>query len=372
MLTESFPRSAPAAAALGRGLRGLLIAAPCTLLAACATTYLMQAASGQWHVNRARVPIDTVIADPKTPPQLQARLTRVREAREFASRDLGLPDNQSYRSYADIARPFVVWNVIATPEFSIVPHHWCFPVAGCVAYRGYFHEQAAREFAAAMAQKGYDVTVEGVPAYSTLGRFSDPVLSSMMRYGDDELVAEMFHELAHQLLYVKDDSAFNEAFATTVEDAGLERWLAYQGTPERMREFLQDQQREEALVRLLGAARRRLAALYATQEPAPVMRAHKRGILEGLADDIHALERRERVAYPPYDEWVRTGLNNAHLAAVATYYECVPGFKQLLAQEGNDLARFYAAARALSRRPRAERHARVCGPAAAAADAEAD
>jgi len=370
MLTESLPRSAPPAVVRPRRLRGLLAAA-CALLAGCSSSgYLVQAASGQWHVNRARVPMAAVIADPQTSPDLRARLARVRAAREFASRELGLPDNNSYRSYADIQRPYVVWNVVATPEFSTVPHHWCFPVAGCVAYRGYFHEAAARKFAAALARQGFDVTVNGVPAYSTLGKFSDPLLSSMMRYGDDELVAEMFHELAHQLLYVKDDSAFNEAFATTVEDAGLERWLAQQGTPERMQAFLKDQAREADLVRLMGAARAKLAALYATREPLSAMRARKQQVLAALGEDIRALERRAGEDYPLYDEWLRAGFNNAHLASVATYYDCVPGFRQLLGEQGNDLARFYAAARALARQPRAERHARLCGPTAGAAAPE--
>src|SRR5207253_6303601 len=154
---------------------------------------------------------------------LRTHLEEVHAAREFASGELGLPDSSSYRSYADIGRPYVVWNVVAAPEFSVSPKRWCFPIAGCVAYRGYFRERRAREFAAALAVRGYDVSVDGVPAYSTLGRFADPVLSSMLRYGDDELAATIFHELAHQLLYVRDDSQFNEAFASTVEDEGLER-----------------------------------------------------------------------------------------------------------------------------------------------------
>lgn len=373
MLTESLPRSAPAASARRRRRRGLGTAAACVLLAGCSTTgYLAQAASGQWRVNRARVPLETVIADPQAPAQLRARLAQVRAAREFASRELGLPDNASYRSYADIARPYVVWNVVAAPEFSVVPRHWCFPVAGCVAYRGYFHEAAARRFAAALARQGFDITVNGVPAYSTLGKFSDPVLSSMLRYGDEELVAEMFHELAHQLLYVKDDSAFNEAFATTVEDAGLERWLGSQGTPERMQQFRQEQEREADLVRLMGAARAQLAALYARAGPPDELRSRKQLILAALGEQIRSYEQRAHESYPLYDDWLRAGINNAHLASVATYYECVPGFRQLLARADNDLARFYAAARDLARLPRRERHARLCGTAAAAVVARGD
>src|ERR1700730_16357908 len=239
------------------GARALLLAAACTLLSGCGTRYLMQAASGQWQVLRQRVPIDTLLADPRTPPALRAHLEEVRGAREFASRELGLPDNGSYRSYADIGRPYVVWNVVAAPEFSVRPKRWCFPIAGCVAYRGYFREQRAREFAASLAVRGFDVSVDGVPAYSTLGKFADPVLSSMLRYGDDELAPTIFHELAHQLLYVRDDSEFNEAFATTVEGAGLERWLTHQRDSQRLQPLRARQAHAAEFVSLLAQSRPR-------------------------------------------------------------------------------------------------------------------
>ena len=212
MLTETPTAGAPPL----RALLGLVV----VLLGGCGTPYLMQAAAGEWHVLHARQPIGRVIDDPRTSAELRARLTLVRQARDFASHELGLPDNNSYRSYADIGRPYVVWNVVATPEFSVVPKHWCFPVAGCVSYRGYFHERQRPQLRFRDGRRGFDVAIDPVPAYSTLGKFADPVLSTMLRYGDDELAATIFHELAHQLLYVKDDSSFNEAFATTVEDVG--------------------------------------------------------------------------------------------------------------------------------------------------------
>jgi predicted aminopeptidase len=370
MLTETpaagVARSGVGARARG-GARALLLAAACALLSGCGTLYVMQAAGGEWHVLHERVPIARLLADPETPPQLRARLTQVQAAREFASQQLGLPDNKSYRSYADIGRPYVVWNVVATPEFSVTPQHWCFPVAGCVAYRGYFREQRAHEFAAALAVRGFDVTVDGVPAYSTLGRFADPVLSSMLRYGDDELAATIFHELAHQLLYVRDDSEFNEAFATTVADVGLERWLAHQGEAERIRAFREQQASERELVGLLSRTRARLALLYASAVPRAQMRDSKAAVFNQLATDIRALEKRAGVVYPLYEEWIDEGLNNARLASVATYYDCVPGFMRLLQEADDDLPRFYAAARELARQPRAARHARLCETAEPAA-----
>jgi predicted aminopeptidase len=365
MLTETLRGSVPAPrrARHARLLPCLLLAA---LLSGCGTTYLLQAASGQAHVMHAREPLTQVIDDPSTSAQLRERLRLVRAARSFATEELKLPDNKSYTTYADIKRPYVVWNVVAAPEFSVTPKEWCFPVAGCVTYRGYFKEQDARQFALELRAKGYDTAVDPVPAYSTLGKFSDPVLSSMLSYGDDELVATIFHELAHQRLYVQDDSAFNEAFATTVEDAGLERWLARQGSPQRMQQFRADRAREAAFVHLLGHTRGRLAQLYASGAAPAQMRARKRELFAELTGQIRTFERQPGDA-GAFAEWLGSNLNNARLASVATYYDCVPGFTQLLAAEGGDLQRFYAAAHALGKMPRAERHARLCKSSATAA-----
>jgi predicted aminopeptidase len=271
---------------------------------------------------------------------------------------LHLPDNRSYRTYADIKRPYVVWNVVATPEFSVEPKHWCFPIAGCVAYRGYFKEKSARAFAARLATQGFDVTVGGVPAYSTLGKFADPVLSTMMRYGDSDLAAIIFHELAHQLLYVKNDSEFNEAFATTVEEAGLERWLESRGHPDRMRKFLQENGDENAFIELFASRRAQLKQLYASAIAVPQMRQRKAAIFAQLTADARELQRKQ--GHPYYESWLDEGLNNAHLASIATYYQCMPGFKRLLAEQGGDMQRFYAAARELAKEPHAVRHARLC------------
>jgi predicted aminopeptidase len=371
MLTETPAEGAArtAVATLGSWrVRALTLASAGALLAGCGTPYLMQAASGEWHVLHERVPIDTVLADPHTAVAVREHLERVRAAREFASHELGLPDNDSYRSYADIGRPYVVWNVVAAPEFSVVPKRWCFAVAGCVAYRGYFHEQSARDFALGLESQGFDVAVDGVAAYSTLGKFADPVLSSMLRYGDDDLAATIFHELAHQLLYVRDDSEFNEAFATTVEYVGLERWLAHQGATARMQAFRAEQQRERALVSMLTATRTRLEQLYASPLPRHEMVVRKAQVFTQLSTDIRALERRQGVTYPLYEEWIAAGLNNARLASVATYFDCVPGFMRLLREQDDDLPRFYGAARKLAEQPRSERHARLCTPETTATD----
>jgi predicted aminopeptidase len=340
--------------------RLLLVMALAIGLSGCGTLYVMQAAGGELQVMRARKPINKVLTDPKTPQSLRDTLTEVSAAREFASRELKLPDNRSYRTYADLHRKYVVWNVVAAPEFSVRPKQWCFPIAGCVAYRGYFQEKKARAFAADLAKQGFDITLDGVPAYSTLGKFADPVLSTMIVYGPDELAAIIFHELAHQLLYVKNDTQFNEAFASTVENAGLERWLTASGHPDRFKEFVKYNQQEREFAALFAHTRTQLATLYASGVPAADMRARKAEILGVLGTGIRDLEKRLGTRSPVYEEWIKDGLNNARLASEANYNDCLPGFERLLADSGNDLPRFYAAAKEMAHLPKNDRHAKLC------------
>ncbi|HTY92643.1 MAG TPA: aminopeptidase [Steroidobacteraceae bacterium] len=339
-------------------LRITLLLAGASILPGCGSLYLLQAARGQAQIMMARRPIGAVLADPATPPAVRDTLAEVSAARDFASRTLGLPDNRSYRLYADLGRRYVVWNVVAAPEFSVNPRLWCFPVAGCVSYRGYFRQAAAQSYADRLAAQGYDTVVEGVPAYSTLGHFDDPILNTMLPYGRDPLAGIVFHELAHQLLYVPDDSAFNEAFASTVEEEGLARWLAFKGRPDAIEAFRRRQARAGEYSRLLAEARADLARLYASNLPPAPMRAAKQARLAALAASIR--ETQQRFGVPSgYEEWLSHGLNNADLASVATYENCMPGFRRLLAEQG-DLAHFYAAVRALAKQPRARRDAQVC------------
>ena len=353
--------------AIGLTLAAVMLAA----LSGCTSTaYLLQAANGEWHVIHGRKPIVEVIDDPRTPEPLIRELADVREARDFASRELDLPDNDSYRTYVKIDRPYVVWNVVAAPVLSVQPKEWCFPIAGCVAYRGYFSEKRARDFATRLEQSGYDVVIEGVPAYSTLGKLPDPVMSTMMRYGSDELASMIFHELAHQLLYVQNDSRFDEAFAVTVEDEGLKRWLEYKGRAARIAELQKERAEDEQFVALLRRTRDQLAQLYASSAPRSAKLQRKQQLFAGLALAIHALERRLGVRFPEYDAWIAQGLNNAELVSVGTYNDCLPGFARLLRQENDDLPHFYDAARKLAREPKATRDAQLC-PSAASLTANA-
>ncbi|HXQ31511.1 MAG TPA: aminopeptidase [Steroidobacteraceae bacterium] len=323
-------------------------------LAGC---YLLETTRGQFELNERRVPIATLLAEPGTPAPLKARLELATRLRDFASRELGLPDNSSYRAYADVGRPYVVWNVVAAPEFSVDPKTWCFPVAGCVAYRGYFAEARARRFALGLESRGYDVAVGGVPAYSTLGHFADPVLNTMLGWDESELAALVFHELGHQLLYVKNDTAFNEAFATVVENEGVRRWLAATGNGSALREFQERAARYAEVAALVAEARARLKLLYARRLPPAQMRALKAEELARLKADYAA--RRAQLG-PGYEWLFGANLNNALLASVATYQDCVPGLEARLEQAGHDLPQFYAAARALAKLSASDRRAAVC------------
>ncbi len=325
-------------------------------LSGCAVPYLLQAGHGQWQLLRARTPIDRLIADQSTDAALRTRLELARAARAFASSTLGLPDNRSYRSYSALGRDYVVWNVVAAPEFSVAPKRWWFPITGAIAYRGYFREACARRYAAALAAQGYDTCVGGVSAYSTLGRFADPLLDTMLRYGDLQLVGTMFHALAHQLIYVPGDSEFNEAFAMSVERAGVARWLESKGRGAELAAYRERMQQQAALQHILAAGRAQLAQLYERALPADEMRAHKREMLAATVAAARDFESRAGLR-TGYDAWFEAGLNNAHLASVATYYDCVPGFERLLAAQGGELKAYYAQVRALARGPAAARRA---------------
>ena len=298
-------------------------------------------------------------ANPATPDPLRQRLEYVSAARDFASNELGLPDNASYRSYADVGRPYVVWNVFATDEFSVEPRRWCFPIAGCVVYRGYFSESGAEGYARRLRAHGDDVEVGGVAAYSTLGHFQDPLLNTMMGWSDAQLAATVFHELAHQLVYVPGDSSFNETFATVVEETGLERWLARNGRPQDLKSWQGQRRRNQQFIELLLGTRERLRALYASSLPRDAMRAKKQEEFGHLKFEYGLLKAGWN-GYTGYDRWFDRALNNAQLISAATYHGCMPGFRRLLQSVDGDLPRFYQQVRELAAQPKASRQQKLC------------
>jgi predicted aminopeptidase len=337
--------------------RILAVLAICLPLGGC---YLMQAAGGQLDVLARSRPIDEVAGDPATPAGTRARLALVVEAREFAVRELGLPDGRSYRRYADLGRPFAIWSVVVTSEFSIEPRRWCFPVAGCVAYLGFFDPGDARERALRLAVQGHDVSVGGVATYSTLGHLPDPVFNTMLAWRAPRLIGTVFHELAHEQLYVADDTEFNEAYASVVAAAGIHRWYAANTSPD-YDDWQRQEAREREFTALLAATRARLRQLYASGAPPETLRTAKEREFGRLKFEYARLRARWG-GYAGYDAWFDRALNNAHLAAVATYEECVPGLERELDAAGS-LPAFHERAAALGRLTRAERHARVCSGA---------
>lgn len=337
------------------------------LLAASLSTggcYLLQAAGGQMELTSKRQPIAKLLTDERTPEELRARLEYVAAARTFASQELGLPDNDSYRSYADVGRPYVVWNVFATDEFSVQPKRWCFPIAGCVVYRGYFKEDSAKTYARRLRLRGSDTAVGGVAAYSTLGHFKDPVLNTMLGWSDVQLASTLFHELAHQVVYVPGDSEFNEAFATVVEEAGLQRWLAARGRLQDLDEWNEQRERNAQFVKLLLQTRDRLDTLYRSDLPDDEKRERKQYEFGVLKLQYSQLKADQWQGYRGYDAWFSRTLNNAHLVSAATYYGCVPGLRRLLQSVAGDLPAFYEKARELAKETNEARAAAVCSEGA--------
>jgi predicted aminopeptidase len=306
-----------------------------------------------------RRPIDRVLARGELPNGERERLLAVAAIRDFARETLALPVGDSYSSYVALGREAVTWNVVAAPELSLTPETWCFPVAGCVSYRGYFHERGARRFAAKLSAKGYDVTVTSAIAYSSLGWFDDPVLDTFLALPEWELAGLLFHELAHRALYVPDDTAFNESFATAVEELGVDRWLAARGDEAECQQVEAARREERRFDALRLATRAELAALYASGAGDETKRAGKRRILEAFRVE-HRRLRDTGALGPRYDGWLAREVNNADLAAAADYTLWVPAFRALYAEQ-DDFAAFLASARQVAALPADERGERLRG-----------
>ena len=331
------------------------------MLTGCASAgYYAQSITGHLGLMLRARPVAAVLAEPETGPRLAARLRAALGIRDFASGALGLPVNASYRRYAALDRRYVVWNVVAAPELSLAPRRWCFPIAGCVSYRGYFSESDAAAFAAGLASEGWDVTVAGVRAYSTLGWFADPLLSSMVDLPEYLLAGLVFHELAHQRLYAPGDTEFNESFAVVVERAGVRRWIEAAGRSDLAERYRVAAGRRAAFLALVRGARRDLEAVYASSRSDAEKRAAKAERIERLRARYAALRAGWQDG-PSYDAWFERGVNNAALALVAAYDRWVPALEALLARSGGDLEVFYRACDALAKLPPAERRAKLEG-----------
>lgn len=329
-----------------------------------------QAARGQYQILAHQQPIEKLMASAQTPQRLKQRFELLRDLRAFAGQELKLPTDNQYRKYVDVHRPFVVWNVEAASELSLQPKTWWYPLLGSLEYRGYFSKAGATNYAASLRKQGYDVSVGGVEAYSTLGWFKDPVLNTFIFEDDAELAEIIFHELGHQRLFARGDTDFNEAFATTVGQEGARRWLKAKGDTAGLKNYRAHLDRSSQFVHLVMSTRARLEALYGDErtkdgkikagrkknpEAAEKLRAQKEQILREMKEQYVRLKA-QWGGDPEYDGWFSHPINNAHLNSVAAYYDFVPAFEQILAAHGGDMEKFYQAAEQLSKRPKPERH----------------
>jgi predicted aminopeptidase len=317
----------------------------CTASGCSSLGYYTQSINGQLEILVKRQPIEQLINENRLPPEIITRLKLAREIRNFAINDLGLPDNNSYLHYADLGRNFVVWNVFATPELSLQSREWCYLIVGCLSYRGYFSEDAAHSYGNELEARGFDVFVGGVAAYSTLGWFADPVLNTMLQRGDAYLAKVIFHELAHQKVYIKNDTEINEAFADTVADVGMRRWLASNKSL-TYAEFAKIQAQEDEFVELVMRYRNQLDDLYKSGIPDTQKRLNKSVIFEQMINEYRQTQTAQN-GPGRYASWFATGLNNAKLMAVVTYRKYLPGFKKMLLAVDNNLERFYQLAEQL-------------------------
>lgn len=358
---------APATSSRFTALRRARVLVPAAVLVAaalgggCSTLgYYAQSIGGHLSVLRAARPIPEVVADPATAEPLRQRLVRAERIRAFATTALALPENASYTEYADLRRPYVVWNVFATPELSLQLKEWCYPVVGCAGYRGYFDRADAERTADALRADGLEVSLTGVPAYSTLGWLPDPLLNTFIGGSEAQVASLIFHELTHQVVFVGGDTTFNESFATAVEREGVRRWLAAQDDDALRRSYAEFAQRRQDFVDLLLKYRDRLETLFKSGEPDDVKRASKRRLFAELKDEYGRLKA-SWGGFAGYDRFFAQHLTNAHLASIGAYNALVPAFDALLAQAGGDLPRFYEEVRRLSRLPKDERDAHLRG-----------
>lgn len=353
-----------------KGMLGLVLLAIVVGVSGCQTwKFYGQAIKGQYEIFADEQPVARLQADPHTPARLKKRFELLEQLRAFAASDLKLPVDSHYQKYADLHRPFVVWNVEAAPEFSLQPKTWWYPLLGSLEYRGYFSKAGAANYAAVLRKKGFDVSVGGVEAYSTLGWFKDPVLNTFFFEDDADLAEILFHELGHQRVFARGDTDFNEAFATTVGEEGARRWLKAQADTTGLESYLAHLRHNQDFVHLVMNTRAKLKVLYgdedlgegkikATQKnrdvPPAQLGAEKQRILDDMKQQFIALKTQWH-GDTDFDGWFKHPINNAHLNSVAAYYDLVPAFEQILAQNGGDLEKFYQAVERLSKEPKSQR-----------------
>ena len=333
----------------------------CSAVGCSTLGYYSQSIRGHLSLLSKREPVSELLQDKSLDASRRKQLEMARAIRDYASETLKLPDNGSYRQYVALDQPYVVWNVVATPELSLDPVKWCFPVVGCLSYRGYYAKEAAEKFAQPLRDQGYDVMVRGVRAYSTLGWFDDPLVSTMFRNGPNALAEVISHELSHQIIYAKNDTIFNEAFASTVGELGVKHWIQSRH-PEKLEDYLDALKRRDQFLDLLRNTSDHLRTLYASASNDDSKRQQKAAIIEALRDNYQKLKT-SWDGYEGYDGWFKTPINNARLISIAVYRDRVPDFMRWFEACGEDFDRFYSAVKTMGKLDQTARHKRLTGPA---------
>ena len=345
----------------GGRARPVLIGLLCLAIVVCfsgcrALSFYQQAIAGEYQILTYEKPVRDLMANPKTPEKLKAKFEQVMKIRQFAAEELKLPVDSAYLQYTDLHRPYVVWNVNVAPALSLEPKTWWFPVVGRASYRGYFNEASARRYAARWEKEGWDVYVDGVEAYSTLGWFRDPLMNTFIFEPEADLAELIFHELGHRRLYVNGDTDFNEAFATEVAAEGLRRWFAASSNPKAYEEHQASAARERQFVQMIMDSRQELEALYGDGRLADDEKLWRKEEIIAKLRTRYAAAKQAWGGETGYDEWFAQPINNAKLNTVSAYYELTPAFQALLHAQGGDMEKFYGAVAALGKLPIEKRH----------------
>jgi predicted aminopeptidase len=327
------------------------------ILSGCETLgYYSQAIVGHWQLNRDRQPLQQALTDERLSPTEQARLALIPQALGFAQHRLGLPTQDQYQSLVFMDRSAVTWNVFAAPPDSLTPKTWCFPIIGCISYRGYFSEEKAQRYASKLSSQGWETYIGGAAAYSTLGWFEDPVLNTFLKRQTPELIGLLFHELAHQQLYIRDDTTFNESFATTVEQAGVTAWYAVHPDPVELAGYQTRFALRSAFLSLALATKQQLEALYTRAPATSEFQQEKTAILANFRSAYEKQVTENWQGQRPYSGWMKGPLNNAQWSTLGAYYDLVPALTHLLNHLQQDFGRFYAVCEALGKLPKSERY----------------
>jgi predicted aminopeptidase len=342
---------------LNCAIRNLFLAGAVLLLASCEqAAYLQQAAEGQLDILASQQPVDEVLANRKLKEGPRKRLELSKEVLAFAENELALSVDGRYQNFVDLKRPAVVWNVFASEELALTPKTWCYPIVGCVAYRGFFDKATAAANMHKLRKEGYDTFFGGVSAYPTLGYFRDPILSTFLNMDEGAYIALFFHELAHSVVYVENDSAFNESFATAVEREGLRRWDKAHGGSKLLAKSRQRQKAHRKFVAFVQKYQKRLRTLYASNVSDDTKRSKKTAVFKAMRNDY----KRNKSRFKPnsYDHWFKN-LNNAKIVSIGTYNDLVPAFTKMIRSRGGDMNAFYSDVKVLAKLSKSERVAKL-------------